>query len=278
MKVLTFIPVYNRRKITAICYEGLKRACDSAPDWLDFRTLIIASNEEDIRLAQSFGFDVIKVANNPLGRKFNTGLEHALRIYDFDYLFQINSDNILHVDFWSYFVPFISQQAGFFGCNHIAFYDSVSNRLIQYLYKSGCGIRFIRRDILENAAIEYKVNNLYARATTTLSIPSGITWIPRKIYRKESYGDILDRRVRLWSDERNSGLDDNSSRKIRSVYDKNMRQSFPFQSKPISLVIDIKSETNIHSFSEFVGDREGVEIKGNRKNEVLSWFPEINNI
>jgi len=274
MNILTYIPVYQRREVTDMCYKGLQRLYSDAPCGLNIQTLIIASTLPDAKLAHKYGFDVRMADNKPLGAKFNKGLEYALSHYDFDYLFQINSDNILHESFWEYFSPFLFNNKPFFGCNHIAFYNLPDGRLIQYLYPDGCGIRFIRRDILEGTATKYLVDNPSAAAGVNFVVPKGKTWVSAEKY-KERYGSVLDTKIELWPPERNSMLDDSSTRAIREAYGPMMRQAFPKQDKPVPLVIDIKSATNIHPFSEFEGDRFAKEIHGEDKEVMLSWFPEV---
>lgn len=277
MNILIFVPVYRRLEITEICYKGLQRIIEDAPTGINIQVLIIASTLPDAKMAHKYGFDVRMIDNKPLGAKLNKGLDYALRKYQFDYLFQLNSDNVLHKHFWSYFSPFLLDRKPFFGCNHIAFYDSITGRLLQYLYHGGCGIRFIRRDIIEGAATKYIVNNPQAAGGVNFVIPEGITQVSKQRY-KSKYGDVRGIRIELWPPEKNSMLDDSSTAEIRKAYGPHMQQLFPYQDKPQPLVIDIKSKTNIHSLSEFEGDRFATELEGKEKEQILDCFPEVKQI
>lgn len=276
MNILTFIPVYRRREITELCYQGLERIFTTAPHGIHFQCIILASTLPDAQLAHKYGFTVLMVDNNPVGAKLNKGLEHALANFEFDYLFQLNSDNILHLDFWAYFDNYFKLNEPFFGCNHIAFYDSVSHRLLQYLYMGGCGIRFIRKDILQGAAVQHYIYNSTPRAGINFTMPAGEQWIPAS-RRKLDIEVLGGTKIELWPTEKNSGLDDASSQAISRAWGNRAIQKFPFQKTPEPLVIDIKSETNIHPFDEFLNEPKQLcrELIGEDKARVLRCFPEL---
>lgn len=275
MKILTLIPVYRRPEITEICYRALWRLYADAPIGLEFQTLILASTGKDAKLAKQYGFDVRMVDNKPVATKLNKGLEYALSEYEFDYLFQINSDNVLHTGFWGYFSPFLLDDKPFFGCNHIAFYDSQTGRLLKYLYPGGCGIRFIRQYVVTGAATRIQVDNPEAVAGVGFVLHTGLQWVQLARYRTK-YGEAIQTKIELWPPDRNSGLDDSSQAAIRQAFpNAEYMQKFPYQNPPEPLVIDIKSESNIHPFSEFEGDRMAVEVEGEEKERILECFPEI---
>jgi len=275
MKILTFIPAYKRRAITALCYGALRRAIQQAPEWLDIQVLCVVSNEPDKRLAIEMGFDAYMAANKPLGRKFNAGLEYAFQTYSFDYLFQMNSDNILHLNFWKRFEPFLKQERPFFGCNHIGIYDSETGRLFKYLYGTGCGIRFIRIDILHGAAYQVLVDNPQAEVGTGFTIHQGKVWIPQGRYRAR-YGQPIGTRFQLWTLEKNRGLDFDSEKQIRFAFSgPEYRQRFPINESREPLIVDIKSAENIHPISEFEADDMAQEVTGAERERILDCFPEI---
>jgi glycosyltransferase involved in cell wall biosynthesis len=234
MRILTYIPVFKRREITRLCYESLKRTQISAPAGFSFVTVIAASNTKDAELADQYGFDVFICDNLPLGRKFNQGLEYALDEYNFDYVMQINSDNVLSTDFWPLFEQYFNQLQFFFGVDRVYFYDSVTKQMREFQYGAGCGIRFIRRDIVETAG-------------------------------------FVDDTFALWDDPICSGLDNNSSNNIVNRCGKMQYLArHPRITRPV--VTDIKSDENIHPFSEFRGAK--VLTEAHRK-QVMRRFPEL---
>lgn len=238
MQILTYIPVWKRPEITKLCYDSLVRTYSIAPDWLSFQTVIVASNEDDAELARQYGFDVVMCENSPLGRKFNNGLEHALINHDWDYLFQLNSDDILATDFWQIMTPYLEKKMFFFGVDRVYFYDSQTRDMREFQYSMGCGIRFIRRDVVEQAGfVENK---------------KGIEF-------------------ELWDNEINSGLDHNSSDNIVERANK-MQHMVRDKKLKRPVVVDIKSETNIHYFYEFRGANR---LDESHRVQVMKRFPEL---
>lgn len=260
IKILTYIPTWKRPKITRLCYTGLKRAYKAAPDWLEFRTLIVASNDQDAALAQEFGFDVFRYENKPLGRKFNAGIQHAMK-WDWDYLFQLNSDDLLSTDFWALFAPYIEKRLHYFGVDRVYFYDSETRHIKNFQYMAGCGIRFIRWDLVANAGIWNKTEatkkKILSRTNNTARI-----------------AELQDGRVErfeLWENNANAGLDTCSDVNIilRTNYAQRLVRS-KVEQRPV--VVDIKSETNIHPFAEF---RHSKTVSGDHRRQVLRRFPEL---
>ena len=213
LTILTFIPAWKRRHITRLCFDGLKRVQAAAPKALTFHTLITVSNDEDEALAHKYGFDTCRTDNKPVGRKFNTGMLHALENYTFDYAMQLNSDDILSTDFWKLFEIPLTNTMHFFGVDRVYFYDSETGDIREFLYSLGCGIRFIRRDVIEESG-------------------------------------FVDDCFELWPDEANAGLDMKSEDNInqRGNYGQFLIRNKAVQ-RPV--VVDIKSAINIHPFNEF---------------------------
>lgn len=238
MKILIYIPVYKRREITRCCYDSLKRAILHAPKGFSFITVIVASNNEDAALAQEYGFDVVWSENKPLGRKFNTGLEYALESYNWDYLMQLNSDDVLAGDFWQLFQEYFNRRMYFFGVDRVYFYDSDTKDMREFSYTLGCGIRFIRRDIVEKAG-----------------------------YIERNGEEVFE----LWEPGKNAGLDNNSSDNILARAGK-MQYIARARNVPRPVVVDIKSTVNIHPFSEFKGAKR---LSESHRKQVMRRFPEL---
>lgn len=234
LTILTFIPAWKRRNITRLCYEGLKRVYSAAPKELTIETLIVCSEKDDNDLAVSYGFDTYITENRPLGGKFNRGMLHALEQYNFDYVLQLNSDDVLSVDFWKLFERPLSETMHFFGVDRVYFYDSNTGDIREFLYTLGCGIRFIRRDVIEESG-------------------------------------FVDDQFELWPFHLNAGLDSSSEENI------NMRGNYAqylIRNKAVQrpVVVDIKSEVNIHPFSEF---KHANRLTPAHRADVLRRFPEL---
>lgn len=235
LTILTFIPAWKRRHITRLCFQGLQRVQRAAPSALTFHTLIVVSNDEDEALAKEYGFDTYRTENKPLGRKFNAGMMHALERYTFDYVMQLNSDDLLSTDFWKLFERPLTDTMPFFGVDRVYFYDSETGQIREFLYTLGCGIRFILRYVIEES------------------------------------GYIDDQRFELWPDDAKSGLDMKSEEiiNIRGNYGQFLVRNKAVQ-RPV--VVDIKSAVNIHPFSEF---RHAKRLSDAHRAEVIRRFPEL---
>lgn len=206
----------------------------AAPNALTFHTLITVSSDEDEALAQEYGFDTFRTDNKPLGRKFNAGMLHALERYTFDYAMQLNSDDLLSTDFWKLFEVPLTNTMHFFGVDRVYFYDSETGDIREFLYSLGCGIRFIRRDVIEESG-------------------------------------FVDDQFELWPNEFNAGLDHASEENInvRGNYAQYLIRNKAVQ-RPV--VVDIKSDVNIHPFSEF---KHAKRLTPAHRADVLRRFPEL---
>lgn len=92
MKLLMFLAVWKRPKITEICFMGLNRL-RKIPGY-DINVLAVISEESMIPLCEKYDVDWRMTKNHPLGAKKNYGIQQALR-KDFDYLIEIGSDDLL---------------------------------------------------------------------------------------------------------------------------------------------------------------------------------------
>jgi len=100
-KGLFFIPLWKRSFITRICFEGLKRLYRQG---FEGYVVCAVSRKEDAELCEEYGFDYTQVENFPLGRKMNLGIEYCLLNYEFDFLINMGSDNLLSpevMDMWA---------------------------------------------------------------------------------------------------------------------------------------------------------------------------------
>ena len=169
---------------------------------------------------------------------FNRGLEYALEAHNWDYLFQLNSDDVLSVDFWEAMNPYIKKTMFFFGVDRVYFYDSQTKDIREFNYSLGCGIRFIRRDIVERAG-----------------------------FIEKNGEEVFE----MWSPNINAGLDNNSSTLILDRANK-MQYMARSERHNRPLVCDIKSATNIHPFSEF---KMAKRLNEAHRRQVMKRFPEL---
>ena len=125
MKIIAHIPVWRRPEVTKITVNYI-------PDWV---TPIYILSREDPEYEENYvhitnkGFEVFEYKNNPLGEKHNAGIIHAMQ-YEFDYLMNINSDDILNTKLIDLYKEDIENQTPFFGINDLYIFDKVSGRMV----------------------------------------------------------------------------------------------------------------------------------------------------
>lgn len=147
-KILVFLALWRRPEITEICFLGLERLKQHP----DFRidVLAVLSEPEMVPLCEKYGVHWIAADNLPLGRKKNTGLQ-AAKNFDFDYLMEIGSDDLILNCLLDSYKPFIDQKKDFFGIVDMAYIDSQTGtcrRLTSTMSTYGAG-RMISKSALE---------------------------------------------------------------------------------------------------------------------------------
>jgi hypothetical protein len=204
-KLLIYLAIWRRPEITELCFMGLNRL-RKHPAY-DIDALAVISEPEMISLCNQYGIKWIMHENLPLGKKKNAGLL-AASVYDFDYLMEIGSDDLITDSLLTQYIEYLGKY-DFFGISDAAYIESetgICRRLITDKSTYGAG-RMISRKVLEKVA-----------------------W-------------------RLWNDNLNRGLDNDSVRLIE-------HNGFKFYKVPpmnAPGVIDVKSDENLWKFNYFLG-------------------------
>jgi len=208
MTILILIPIFKRPEIVKLFAKGLKRLMECGHEIIP---LCILSPDDDyfeanLRLLDDF--NLFEYHNLPVGRKLNAGIQAALQ-FDWDYLMNFGSDNILNPEIWDLYEPYLKAGNPFFGLSNLYFYDNETKECI--------------------------LMNNYARS---VSCGAG-RMIHRKVFDKlESKG------LELYSDRLDSGLDTNSSEKLTGL---GFKETI-INSGCYPYILDIKSRTNINGF------------------------------
>lgn len=105
-RILTFTPVWRRPEIFEICLAGLKRLQSYCPDRFQIRPFFIVSESQAAQQIERYGFDFIYWENQPLGAKKNAGLKYVMRNFEFDYLMEVGSDNLIADEFLNIIEPY----------------------------------------------------------------------------------------------------------------------------------------------------------------------------
>lgn len=193
MKLLLFIPVWQRPEITEICFMGIKRL-QKVP-MFHVKPFAVISEESMIPLCEKYGVDWCLTENFPLGRKKNLGIQQALK-HDFDYLIEIGSDDLLKDEILSLY----KWDAPVFGLMDFALVNTETGhckRLSTNVPKFGSG-RAIRRDVLEKFKLWHDGKNSgLDNDSTRIFAENGI--MSRGVKSKEPVAISLKSMVNLWS-------------------------------------------------------------------------------
>jgi glycosyltransferase involved in cell wall biosynthesis len=153
--ILILLPIWKREKITDICLSNLKRLQEKE----NFQVLCVVSEQWAKIKAFEYGFKFIESENFPVGGKMNNGIKEALR-FDWDYLMNLGSDDIIDERLFKLYKPFIEQKRECFGVTKCTFIDSETKEVKRFDYKHLIGAgRMIRRDIVERYFPLYPLKN-----------------------------------------------------------------------------------------------------------------------
>lgn len=74
------VPAYRRFDLTRCCLTQLVRTCDELQERGITATAVVIGDDENIQLAEMLGFASVRQENRPLGRKWNDGIEYAVKL------------------------------------------------------------------------------------------------------------------------------------------------------------------------------------------------------
>lgn len=275
MKILVYITAHERRTITEFCYRSLMRFINDAKSEfreVEFQVLVCCTEKEDVDLAAKYGFWIYTTENFPLGRKHNKGLEFGIQYIEFDYLLQINSDNILSTDFFRSAYPYLKQGEAFLRFKDLIFLNYYTKQAVRHNYSLGCGIRFIKQKMLKQGATIFKgvANMDFVHPYGYFGHKGRLCELPMALYKQKYIPFIEETYFSFWDDQKNIGLDGNSFVRLAKCFPDINRTPI----LPSYFVIDIKSEQNIHPFSEF---DKGDSFPILESALILKKFPKLKN-
>lgn len=100
MKVLIWMAVWKRVEVTKLTYRGIDRIRRILKEEfnIDSDVFVVSSEEEHTELAKSLGHHVFEYKNFPIGEKYDEGLKASMEL-EWDYMFQMDSNNLVSNDF-----------------------------------------------------------------------------------------------------------------------------------------------------------------------------------
>ena len=102
MPSLWFVtPAWQRFELTRICLEQRRQVCDELLERFGLEaTCVVVADDENLNLAEEFGFETVERDNQWLGQKFNDGYE-AAALAGADYVYAIGSDSWIDPDYFA---------------------------------------------------------------------------------------------------------------------------------------------------------------------------------
>lgn len=249
MKLLVFLAVWKRPEITEICFVGINRLIRNSQ--IPIQAFAVISEESMIGLCEKYNIKWTFYKNEPVGEKKNHGLNEAMKL-EWDYLLEIGSDDLVKDELVQLYTPFFGKY-DLFGTKDAIIINSEDGMCRRLKSDTTYGLgRCMSRKALECAygVDVVALEGIMAMGRSTAKGQNGFFKV-EQAQELEKLGrvKILGKpRYRLWRDEINKGLDNNSD----FFFMKNGIGHRAIKTdKP--LCIDIKGKDNIWPFSERVG-------------------------
>ena len=250
MRLLVFLAVWKRPEITKICFVGINRLIKNSR--LPIEAFAVISEESMIPLCKKYNINYTFYKNDPVGEKKNHGLNEAMKL-EWDYLLEIGSDDLVKDELIDLYEPFLGKY-DLFGTKDAIVIDSENGRCMRLNSDTTYGLgRCISRKALECAyGIDVlALEGIMASGRTTAKGQQGF-FKPEVARELETLGRVKllgKPRYRLWKDDINKGLDNNSD----FFFMKNgIGHRAIKTTKP--LVIDIKGPDNIWPYNPRIGN------------------------
>lgn len=242
--------MHGRENISSIFCSSINRFINDAPKGYEFIKFAVVTGNESVKVCNEYGFDYIQHQNEPLGKKWNEGLNHCIKNYDFDYVLIMGDDDIISSEAWKYYDVCFKNKVDYFGFSSIYFYSTINKECLIFNYNKfyklvGCGRMISLKAIKECAnviRVRLKVDYNGFKAGNTIILPfnqaSYLVDMNKATQMSHTY-------FRFWNDNQNNGLDNESELNLLSV------NILPYQIKTKEpLMLDIKSSKNITDFNK----------------------------
>lgn len=251
INILLFFPVWHRRDILRICLEGVKRLIDYNSKQYKILPFAVVSDKADADLLSEYNIPYIEYSNDFLGRKKNAGLAEALKRFDFDYLLEIDSDDLLSNNLLDHYLPFMEKAVPAFGPNQCSGID-MSNGEVGFVKTKliiGAG-RMIHREVLEKMMHVPFTFEVSAAGPSFEAFPGKIEYMTKTSadhYQDLEFGKITGKSIfNLWDNEKQRGMDTCSVHNLKKI-----GVDHQLIEVPADWIVDLKDETNINHIRQF---------------------------
>lgn len=100
MKIALVSPAWRRFDVTRLALAERRWLCDELAARGHEATSVIVADDQNLQIAEDFGFHALEMPNDDLGLKFNAGFQWAAE-WGADFLVHIGSDDWAHPDSFS---------------------------------------------------------------------------------------------------------------------------------------------------------------------------------
>lgn len=275
--LLIFLAAWKRQAITEICFMGIKRLKNRFP----IEAMCVISEEDKIPLCEKYGIKWTFYKNEPLGEKKNHGLNEAMKL-KWDYLLEIGSDDLVKDEL----IELYSEHFGkceYFGTKDAVIIDSKTGTCRRLKSDTTYGLgRCISKRVIEQNCYGVDIlakEGIMQRGRTTAKGNRGFfkVNVAKELETLGRCEIIGTPRYRLWKDDINRGLDNNSDFFLmtQGIGHKAIQTNKP-------LCIDIKGDDNIWPFSDKIGVPYELEktlegLSNEEKKAIVNLWSHANN-
>jgi len=175
MKIGILSAMWQRPGIFEIFATGINRLRDQ----FDITPVIVGSEGEVSKaLCKKYGFLYLERPNNPLGRKFNAGLQ-VFKIFPVDYVIIMGSDDLISNNLIETYMPYMEKGHDLIGILDIYYYDILTKKLHYWPGYGNCQKDKKRRNEPLGLArcISNKMINLVNWHLWDNNVNKGLDWI-----------------------------------------------------------------------------------------------------
>lgn len=248
---------------------GLKRLLSE----LDGEVLAVYSEDEK-PLCDRFGFHSVWSENFPVGRKHNNGLKKAMEL-DWDYFVNLGSDDLINSKLFDLYKDHPAQ-----GLLNVHLYNTATGEAAVFKngYPLGAG-RMIRRDVMEDLGIQWRVQLKHSMSGPNGSKPKGEHIYSRRLAKSHvrsgaaTFIEEIIKPPRLWAGDQNSALDHSSEVILLT----NGVKQIGYESDEV-MVVDLKSPVNIWGFDNYLKtDIDVLEFISKEERDAIRRLRQIDN-
>lgn len=280
MKILVYTCMFNRPQISDLFLTNMEKVKQYISLWAELDIFACVTGADSAQVCRDHGVTFFEHENEPLGLKWNAGMERAIKYNDFDYVMIMGDDDLMNPHLMDLYQPLMQEGVHYFGVGSIYFYSALQNKAIEFSYNQpdkliGC-CRMISREALTTTGFMVEVQarrdirSFNMIKNQKYSIPAHIANYLSALRLVYMGGKPY---FNLWDQYANKGLDNASELALISA------GYYPVKVKtPYVMVTDIKSGQNIWKYEHLL--YAGLEVPVEKALGHLSPFEreKINNL